>query len=194
MASIRINAGSLKGRVIPFDTGKFRDADITPQKVKGAIFSIIGEWLHGRGFLDLFSGSGQIGFEALSRGADPVVMNDADRSRCAFIKSCSSTLGLPTAPIILNLDAEGALGLLRDRGISFDAVFIDPPYQKEKGRVGRYREIIEKIIETGVLSEDGIIIVQHFSGNILDETVGFLRLRSTRTYGTTSLSVYESPD
>ncbi len=191
MASIRIIAGRLKGRAVPFESGKFGDADITPQKVKGAIFSMIGDWLHGRGFLDLYAGSGQIGFEALSRGADPVVMNDSDRRACEFIRSCIYTFDPAPAPLILNMDASRALMTLRDRGAGFDVIFLDPPYRKVKGEAGIYRDILQKIIETGVLSGRGIVIIQHFSGNIMEVIVGGLRLRGTRAYGTTSLSVYE---
>src|SRR3990172_4106761 len=94
MSRIRIIAGGLKGRVIPFSNKKFDDADITPQKVKGAVFSMIGEWLEGKGFLDLYAGSGQIGLEALSRGADPVVLNEPDARRFHFITSYLDGLDL----------------------------------------------------------------------------------------------------
>lgn len=193
MASIRIAAGSLKGRSVPFDNRMFGDADITPQKVKGALFSMIGEWLHGRGFLDLFAGSGQMGFEALSRGADPVVMNDSDRRRCDFMRKCISELGISPVPAVLNLDAALAIGQLHDRGYRFDFIFIDPPYRKEKGPAEQYREIMERITGEDLLTAGGIVIVQHYYGNVMDESAGALRFRSTRTYGTSALSVYEQP-
>jgi len=63
-ATVRVIAGSHRGRIIPFSNRDFGNADITPQKVKSAVFSIIGEWLSDETFLDLFAGSGQIGIEA----------------------------------------------------------------------------------------------------------------------------------
>ena len=62
---IRVIAGKFRGKIIPFDNSKFDEADITPQRVKGAVFSILGEDLHGLIFLDMFAGSGQMGFEAI---------------------------------------------------------------------------------------------------------------------------------
>ncbi|HPV42866.1 MAG TPA: RsmD family RNA methyltransferase [Spirochaetota bacterium] len=190
MGGIRVIAGSLKGRVIPFDNRKFDNADITPQKVKGAIFSMIGEWLNGRGFLDLFAGSGQIGIEALSRGADPVVFNEIDKKRHYFIKSYLDSLGLGKQPLVLNLSADRALTFHKSRGHVFDYIFLDPPYVKAKEGISYHRELISMISESGVLSGDGEIIIQHFSGNAMEEEIGPYRLEGTKIYGKTALSVY----
>ncbi len=190
MSGIRVIAGELKGRVIPFDNRKFDDADITPQKVKGAVFSMIGEWLNGRGFLDLFAGSGQIGIEALSRAADPVVFNETDSKRQRFIKSYLDGIGLKPAPLVLNLSAERALAFCKSKGYAFDYIFLDPPYVKSKTGVSLHHEIMTAIAGTGTLSEHGEIIIQHFSGNAMDEEVGPYRLKATKIYGKTALSVY----
>ena len=190
MHGIRIMAGDLKGRVIPFENRRFDDADITPQKVKGAIFSMVGEWLHGRSFLDLYAGSGQIGLEALSRGATPVVLNEPDPARGRFIRSCIESFGpLPSARV-LDLAAEKALALLHGEGAAFDFIFLDPPYHKGKDAVGPYGDIIETIGSIGLLSPGGEIIVQHYSGNTLDEAAGRLTVKSVKRYGKTTLTVY----
>ena len=190
MHGIRIMAGDLKGRVIPFENRRFDDADITPQKVKGAIFSMAGEWLHGRPFLDLYAGSGQIGLEALSRGASPVVFNEPDPARCRFIRSCIESFGpLPSARV-LNLAAEKALAFLHGEGAVFDFIFLDPPYNKDKGADGTYGDIIETIGSLGLLSPGGEIIVQHYSGNTLDVAAGRLSVKSVKRYGKTTLTVY----
>jgi 16S rRNA (guanine966-N2)-methyltransferase len=190
MSGLRIIAGTMKGRVLPFDNRKFDNADITPQKVKGAIFSMIGEWLHGKGFLDLYAGSGQIGIEALSRGADPVVFNETDTRRFHFIRSCLEELGIAPEPVLLKLPAAKALEVLRDRNYRFNYIFLDPPYLKTKESAGHYHEIIEKIVACGVLAGDGEIIIQHFSGNIISEEMGPYQIKTTKKYGKTSLSVY----
>ncbi|MBN1496910.1 MAG: RsmD family RNA methyltransferase [Spirochaetes bacterium] len=190
MGGVRIIAGGLKGRLIPFENRKFDDADITPQKVKGAVFSMIGEYLHGQGFLDLYAGSGQIGIEALSRGADPVVFNDRDARRCRFIASYCEGLGMKKQPLVLNMSAERAVVFLGSRRILFRHIFLDPPYEKIKRGVSVYPDVIRKIGEAGMLAPDGDIIIQHFTGNVMDEEIGKYSLTATKRYGRTALSVY----
>jgi 16S rRNA (guanine966-N2)-methyltransferase len=190
MGGIRVIAGDMKGRAIPFDNRKFDNADITPQKVKGALFSMIGEWLIGKGFLDLFAGSGQIGIEALSRGADPIVFNETDYKRHHFIKSYLEGTGLEKIPLVLNLSAEKALGFLQSKGHVFNYIFLDPPYINARECVSLHHEIITTIAATGTLAPDGEIIIQHFSGNKMDEVIGPFRHKTTKIYGKTALSVY----
>ncbi len=190
MQGVRVIAGNLKGRLIPFDNRKFDDADITPQRVKGALFSMIGEWLHGKGFLDLYAGSGQVGIEALSRGADPVVFNETDIRKHQFIKSCCAAIGIEPMPLVLNLAAERALGYLESRGYVFQYIFLDPPYEKVRDGVPFHQDIIRMIGDSGVLGAEGDIILQHFSRNVMDEAIGPCRLKATKIYGKSALSVY----
>jgi 16S rRNA (guanine966-N2)-methyltransferase len=190
MGHIRIIAGQLRGRVIPFSNRDFDDADITSQKVKGALFSMIGEWLHGMGFLDLYAGSGQIGLEALSRGADPVVINEPDQKRFRFITSYLSGLDCTNRPLLLNLEGMDALERLKSRGIRLQYIFLDPPYDRTGAGASRYRGIMERIAGSGVLLQNGAIVVQHYSFNILDREIGPYLLQSTKKHGKTSLSLY----
>ena len=75
-------------------------------------------------------------------------------------------------------------------GPGFDIIFIDPPYEKVKGEALSYSSIIGMIAETGTLKKDGVIVVQHFSSNILPDRCSVFRRTSIKKYGTTSLSVY----
>ena len=84
---MNVISGKLKKRRIPIPVHNFKNIETTPQKVKGALFSIIGEDLTNKTFLDLYSCTGQIGIEALSRGAALVVMNENDKKKYAFIKN-----------------------------------------------------------------------------------------------------------
>ncbi|MBP7736660.1 MAG: RsmD family RNA methyltransferase [Spirochaetes bacterium] len=190
MAGVRVIAGKLKGRLIPFDNRKFDDADITPQRVKGALFSMIGEWLYEKGFLDLYAGSGQVGLEALSRGADPVVFNDTDIKRHQFIKSYCAGIGIEPMPMILNLTTERALAFLKLKRYIFHYIFLDPPYEMVRAGVLLHHDLIQGIADSGILAGDGSIILQHFSRNIMDEAIGPCRLETTKIYGKTALSVY----
>ena len=151
--TVRIISGTLRGKVIPFLNSRYGDADITSQKVKGALFSMLGEHLNGKVFVDLFSGSGQIGVEALSRGADLVVFNESDRSRFRFIKDFADAIRTESKSIILNMMAEDALKYISARGIKADIIFVDPPYEKVKGTIYSYSSIIEIIGETGEISD-----------------------------------------
>ena len=105
MSTIRVIGGSLKGRKIPFDNKKFKNADITTQKVKGAVFSMLGEDLYGTAFLDLYGGSGQIGLEALSRGSRIVIINEKDKERYEFLKSFIYGVDKMIPVMLLNLSA-----------------------------------------------------------------------------------------
>jgi len=188
--TVRIISGLMKGRIIPFDSGKFKDAEITPQKVKGALFSIIGENLQGKTFIDLYSGSGQIGFEALSRKCSLAVLNEKDKFRFEFIKNFIAQSGNTDRAIVLNLEVKSAMKYISGRGIKADIVFIDPPYNKEKGVTGFYDPILVDLCKSGILKENPEIIIQHFSANELPEVCGELKKTDVKKYGTTSLSIY----
>ncbi|MBN2079545.1 MAG: RsmD family RNA methyltransferase [Spirochaetes bacterium] len=190
MGGIRVIAGDLRGRVIPFSNRKFDDADITPQKVKKALFSMIGERLGETSFLDLFAGSGQIGIEAMSRGARPTVINESDPRRHRFISTWIKGLDLDVPPLVLNMTAEGAMAYLADRGFRFDHIFLDPPYDRSDAAAAGYRDLIVAIARHGLAVPGGSIIVQHFSGNRLVKEIPSFSLRSTKGYGNTSLSRY----
>jgi len=188
--TVRIIAGSLRGKVIPFMNSRYGDADITPQRVKGALFSMLGEHMTGKVFIDLFSGSGQVGFEALSRGADSVIFNEIDRSRYTFIRDFINAVNAGQKAVLLNMKAYDAINYIAGRGITADIMFIDPPYEKVKSEAFIYSSIIEMIAEAGTLKNDGVIVIQHFSSNILPDKCSVFRRTSIKKYGTTSLSVY----
>jgi len=190
-ASVRVTAGSLKGRAIPFVNSRFGDADITPQKVKGALFSMLGESLEGLVFLDLYSGSGQIGIEAISRGSCLVVFNEFDRRRYLFIREFLEPLCARESYLALNMKASAALRIIREKGIRPDIVFLDPPYDKNRTGGSIYPFLLETLSEPGTLGDDPLVIIQHYSKNELPEEAGMFRRRFTRSYGTTSLSMYE---
>ena len=188
--TIRIISGSMKGKSIPFNMSKFNNAEITPQKVKGALFSIIGENLQGKTFIDLYSGSGQIGFEALSRKCDLAVFNEKERSRFEFIRNFIIECGNSEQSLVLNFNANSALKYLSDRGVKADIVFVDPPYDKEKGETDLYDPILGEIVKSGILKDSSEIIIQHYSANRLPDSAGDLKKTDVKKYGTTSLSIY----
>jgi len=187
---IKIIAGLYRGRTVPFDNSKFGDADITPQKVKGAVFSSIGEDLSGKSFLDLYGGSGQMGFEAMSRGAGPVVINEADKKRSMFIGAFAASLDHRGKVSVLNKSDITVLEELHRAGQCFDYIFLDPPYVKSGKGGSRYRELLDRVYNYTLLRSGGIIIVQHFHENSLEQEVSGFFLFKSRKYGTTSVTMY----
>ncbi len=188
--TVRVISGLLKGRVIPYLISKTDNPDITPQKVKGALFSIMGESLTGKTFIDLFSGSGQIGIEAISRDCTLVVFNERDKRRIERIKDFIKNTCSDKKTVLLNLDARSALKCLSEQKIKADFIFLDPPYNKEKKSPELYNSLLDDIVQSGILTGSSAVIVQHFSENILPETSGILVRSDVKKYGSTSLTVY----
>jgi 16S rRNA (guanine966-N2)-methyltransferase len=192
MNTVRIISGELKGRVIPFSNRKYGNADITPQKVKGALFSALGEYLDGLTFIDLFGCSGQIGFEALSRGARPVIINESERERFGFIREYSLSLPDASGLVLLNRTAESALRYCGTSSRHADICFMDPPYVKKGNNTELYDNLVLKAHESGALKENGLIVIQHSSMCVPEETIhGFTRI-DAKKYGSTSLSYYRN--
>ena len=133
---MKVIAGIFRGRVIPFSNKKFNNADITPQKIKGALFSILGEDLAGKWFMDLYACSGQVGMEAVSRGAAVVLFNEIDKKRYTFIKTLVEDWDCKENTIVLSMPANRCIRYAGSREYLFDIIFCDPPYDK-KGS-GRY--------------------------------------------------------
>jgi 16S rRNA (guanine(966)-N(2))-methyltransferase RsmD len=193
MKGVRIASGLYKGRVIPFDVKNFK-AEITSQKIKEAVFSIIGERMTGKSFLDLYACSGQIGFEAFSRGARPVVLNEIDYARYKFLKKNAVSLFGQNGPLITRKKSESFLRECMDFGWRFDVVFLDPPYVKDQNIGSLYESIVCDIWRYGTLRENGAIIIQHFTTNSMKERLGPYVLARSRKYGSSSISIYRFLD
>ena len=188
VSTIKIISGKYKGKRIPF---KFIDADITTQKVKEALFSIIDPIIKNSSFLDLFTASGQIGLEALSRGSTFTAFNDLDKKRFDFIKEYIDSVVLDKDSfVVTNFHFEHALRWFTNKEYKFDIIFVDPPYIKNKYNEF-YIKLLDLISSSGILNDDGLIAVQHHSENNLDEKIGNLIQTKRRNYGSTSLTFYE---
>lgn len=185
---MRVISGKLKGREVPFINAKFDDANVTPQKIKKALFSYLGEDLSGTSFLDLYSCSGQIGLEAISRDAGPVVFNELDKRRYNFIKSLISDWELDSGAMIFNYHAFRCLRYLGSKGLTFDYIFIDPPYP-DRNILEAYESILDETGKYAVLKDSGRLIFQH-SSRIKMESVSSFRLLETKRYAGNSLSVF----
>ena len=140
--------------------------------------------IQGSSFLDLFAGSGNVGLEALSRGAGSAVFVEKDPRLADAIRSNLCLLGAENRAEVLNSDAERALGALAKRRQRFDVLFADPPYDE-----GFVPELM-KWLETGkLLRKDGIVVVQHSVREALEGSCSrALVVADQRRYGDTMLS------
>ncbi len=175
---MRIISGKYRGlKLVGFSGDGIRP---TADRVKESLFSIISYRTAGARALDLFCGSGGLGLECLSRGAEYVHFNDVSPESCAVLKKNLSKLKGESAYMITNLDF--SVCLIRLSG-AFGLIFIDPPYRSEAGI-----RALEIIAERGLLSENGVAVYERdraFAGS-----VGGLELFDERKYGKTYLSFF----
>ncbi len=155
----------------------------TTDMVKEAMFSIIQFDVPGAGVLDLFAGSGQLGIEALSRGAAHCVFVERDRDALAVIKQNIMSCGFNDRSRVLNMDA---LEYLRVAKKGMDIVLLDPPYRQ--GLIGQAMQLLP-----GLLNEGATVICEHEKGLELDECYGALTKYRSYRYGKISLTVYKMP-
>jgi 16S rRNA (guanine966-N2)-methyltransferase len=122
--AVRIIAGRYRGRRIRFAARP--GLRPTPDRVRETLFNWLGQSLEGESCLDLFAGSGALGFEAASRGAARVVLVEADRTAFAALETTRTVLGATTIELVFG-DALAYLARARER---FDVVFLDPPFRQ----------------------------------------------------------------
>jgi 16S rRNA (guanine(966)-N(2))-methyltransferase RsmD len=169
---------------------KYGNADITMQMVKEAFFDIVSPYIRESAFLDLFACSGQIGCEAYSRGAASVHLNEKDRRRYSFIADFVKTCGIGATVSVSNSDAFALLKRFHAENALFDIVYADPPYVKEGGFPEVYERLLSSEDLASVMTPGGMLVVQHFTKNVLPEKHGLFERFDARTYGQNTLTFY----
>lgn len=149
MSTLRITAGSLRGRRVPVPRGEVRP---TSERARQAFFNIVGDRIDGARFLDLFAGSGVFSFEAVSRGAAESTAIDQSRQNCAAIERLAKELGAEVKTVA----ADVMTGIKRLGGGVFDVVYADPPYQYD-----RYDELLTTIDGHLSLAPGAIVAFEH---------------------------------
>jgi 16S rRNA (guanine(966)-N(2))-methyltransferase RsmD len=174
---MRVITGTAGGRKLKSPNGNA--VRPTTDHVKQAIFNILQYDMEGRRVLDLFGGTGQMGIEALSRGAREAVFVDSSRTSVLLIRENLKLCGFKADVLLTD-----ALSYLQ-RGEKFDIIFVDPPYD-----AGLYGPVLERINAVDNLNEGGIIICETRAGEMLPEMrppYGMLRERS---YGSVKICIY----
>ncbi|NBD22513.1 16S rRNA (guanine(966)-N(2))-methyltransferase RsmD [Paenibacillus glycinis] len=180
---MRVIAGTAKGRSLKAVPGK--NTRPTTDKVKEAIFSMIGPYFDGGLALDLFAGTGGLGIEALSRGADSAVFVDLEGASIEVIKQNVQAAGLSERAEIYRTDAARAVKALAKRDLRFALVFLDPPY-----RMKDMDELMAGLAERGLLEEAATIVVEHDAEHRYPESIsGYRQIKHTH-YGDTAVTIY----
>ncbi len=180
---MRITAGELKNRKIKSREG--RETRPTLERIKEAIFSIIGDKVDGAVFLDLYSGTGNVAIEALSRGAERAVMIEQDKEALRIIIENVNSLNLDDRCRAYKNDALRGLEILGRKKEKFDIIFLDPPYKENISS-----ETIKKICESRVLKEEGIIISEHSVYEKLPDKIDDFVKYDERNYNKKIVSFY----
>lgn len=127
----------------------------TQDITKETLFNVINPYIAGSSFLDLFSGTGAIGIEAMSRGAKKVVMVDNSPASIAVMKENLHTTGLTERARVYSADAVGVIKLLEAENEAFDFIFMDPPYNHE-----HEKRVLEKLSGSVLVNDETWIIVE----------------------------------
>ena len=175
---MRVITGTARGRRLVTPPGE--EVRPTTDAVKESVFSIIQFSVEGRSFLDAFAGSGQMGIEALSRGADSAVFLDSGRESLAAVKKNLQLTGLSDKAQVVSTDTISYLSKTERR---FDIAFLDPPY-----KTGLLIQALSAV--TRVMKPGGIIICEHPLEETLPETAGDFVLKKSYKYGKIRITVF----
>jgi 16S rRNA (guanine(966)-N(2))-methyltransferase RsmD len=179
---MRVIAGELKGRRLVAPRGW--TVRPTSDRVREAIFDILGPVWNFPRILDLFAGTGALGIEAVSRGAGEAVFVEQGKAALTVLKGNLKALGLKSRAWILPVAAKRGIAILAEKGSIFNLIFIDPPYGK-----GLADKTLEEIVNSGILATGAIIVVEHSSREEIAPPHGLVRSQQRR-YGDTTVSFY----
>ena len=175
---MRVITGSARGRRLITLEGE--DVRPTTDKVKEALFSIIQFEIEGRKVLDLFAGSGQLGIEALSRGAKSAVFVDLSRQAVEVVKKNLEATGFTKSAVVLNTDS---IAFVATRAENYDIAFIDPPYGK-----GLLQKVLPLVAD--IMNDGGVIVCEAPYDEEIPEAAGEFTLVKTYKYGKIKLATY----
>lgn len=182
---MRIVSGEYKSRKLKTLVGD--STRPTSDKIRGAIFDSIAFEANMDSMLDVFSGSGAMAIEAISRGFKLAYANDNNRAAIKIIKENINALKLNQEISVFNLDYKRFLKAMADKQV--DLIFIDPPYDKFD-----LSEIMDMINEYNILRDQGLVIIEGSKALILDENIGHLSLFKEKAYKATVIKYYRKDD
>ncbi|MFO7952113.1 MAG: 16S rRNA (guanine(966)-N(2))-methyltransferase RsmD [Bacillota bacterium] len=182
---MRVIAGTAKG--IRLKTPKGNEVRPTADKVKEAFFSIIGNQVIEAIFLDLYAGSGAIGIEALSRGADQCFFVEIKKENVKLIQENLSKTGVANHASLIKGDAQNIIPELARDNLKADLVYLDPPYAFTE-----LAEVINAIEQTELLKDNGLLIIEHDFRN--RQWINNFNVSGQKKYGDTCLTFIKLPN
>jgi 16S rRNA (guanine966-N2)-methyltransferase len=185
---MRIIGGRFKGRRVPAFPGK--KVRPTSDRVREALFNILGDEIRGAGVLDLFAGTGAFGFEALSRGAARVVFVEHDPRIARMISQTAELFDVAAQCEIVTAHAERALKLPRLQHGSFAIVFLDPPYASNHAE----RIVFDPVFPSIAVARTLVVVERSVRSGEM-KVPEFMVCETRRTYGETAVDFYRvEPD
>jgi len=183
---MKITGGESRGRLL--SSLKGMDIRPTSSKVREAIFNILGQDMSGVKVLDIFAGTGMLGIEALSRGAEGVIFIDKSDHSIKLINKNLILCGYQDRGRILKKDvSKGSPFEAISLKSSVDLVFVDPPYGK-----GIIPPVLNLLSECGILAHKAFVVTESAKNDQLPERLGTLLLSDTRIYGDTKIDIYKN--
>jgi len=181
---MRIVAGKNKGSILKSP----KDLSVRPtsEKVREALFDILGTSVKETCFLDLFSGTGAVGIEALSRGAKKVIFIEKELKCINIIKENLRKTKNSQNAVVYKIDFLFGLKLLARKKYILDYIFLDPPYNR-----GLVNISLLEIAKLPILRKNGLVIAQHYKKEKIMENLNNLKFYSQRRYGECYLSFYD---
>ena len=180
---MRVISGKLRGKklICPKDN-RIRP---TSDKVKGAIFNILQAQINGTKCLDLFAGTGNLGIEAISRGANHCTFIENNAESLKILSKNIQLCGILSCSRTIKQDVLNGLQKLHTENNSYDIIFADPPYDYQETQI-----LVAKIIGAQLLKPEGIIIIEHDKRVSLDNSQTLsIYIRDHRFFGKTAITM-----
>ena len=181
---MRVIAGKYKSRRLAAPEGV--ETRPTSDRLRETLFNVVAPGIAGSVWLDLFAGSGAIGIEALSRGAQSVYFVESSGAAARIIRKNLHTLEISEEADIFERDAMTALRTLNTQGVVCNFIFLDPPYRK----LDDYEQALNFISRSRLLSQGGQVIAEHDKHFDPGDAFGLLRRHRTLRQGDAVLSFY----
>jgi len=178
---MRIISGTSRGRKLV--TPRNRSLRPTSDRVKESIFNTLQDKMAGKVVLDLFAGTGNLGIEALSRGAKKAIFVEKERQALRLIQRNLTQFWLEERSEILPRDVKRAIGILKQRGECFDLILMDPPYER-----GLIRKTLMELNSQQICHKDSILVIEHNRREPLPHVMDGWNIIRQRRMGDTVIS------
>ncbi len=184
---MRIIAGDARGTII--EAPKGMDTRPVTDKIRQALFNIWQFRIPDHSFLDLFSGSGSMGLEALSRGASHVVMVEKGKEAAGIIRKNLKTCHFEKRDVqVKEQDVFETIQQLKNQGQTFDFIYLDPPYTQDE----IFHPVMEALADASLLSENGEVVIRTRKEKKMNEQYGKLKKFREKSWGISTAHFYRA--